>query len=236
MTRPFESGTVPVMRRMPGVAAERVPTAGRRGGVAGKMVAGVRTLCLGVVVLLSLVLNAAVALPASADGGDLATEGSVMVQQGLSYLVNEPGADGTAQALTKVDDVLAADDQDGVDVGQVQQARTALQAGRPADAQALLQASISEASANAQPATGGESGTTVVMAPVEPPGLSSVLDWVLLVGSLSVGVLGVVLGWRLRPRLSLRELTRQLKSNTSIAKVQGSGGPPAGAVGRGEKT
>ena len=61
-----------------------------------------------------------------AHGGESAAEGYVMVQQALSYLVNDPSPAGTKNALMKVDEALVAKDQDGVAVAEVRQAKTAL--------------------------------------------------------------------------------------------------------------
>ncbi|MBX9640490.1 MAG: hypothetical protein K2X97_12385 [Mycobacteriaceae bacterium] len=136
----------------------------------------------------------------------------MMVQQALSYLVNDPGPDGISQALTMVDDALAADDQDGINVATLERARDALQAGEASAGRTLLQDSITEAVASLRPAVGQETGTTEVLPPLPPPGALSATDWVFLVLSAFVAVVGVLLATRFRPRQSLRELGRDIQA------------------------
>jgi hypothetical protein len=65
-----------------------------------------------------------------------------MVQQAISYLVDEPGPKGTSEALARVDNALTAQDQDGVDIPVLVQAKADLKAGNADRARPLLQDSI----------------------------------------------------------------------------------------------
>ena len=180
----------------------------------------VRNLRLGAAaVLLAVLGGAAVAQPAWADGGQSAAEGYVMVQQALSFLVNDTGPDGTAQALVMVDDALAAKDQDGVAVAEVRAAKTALEAGKTAEAQALLQGSITEAVAGLKPAIGEETGTTVMLGPLPPRGTLSGTDWAFLGLSLLVALAGAVLAFLFRPRESLRDLRHALSPHRASVET-----------------
>jgi hypothetical protein len=150
--------------------------------------------------------------PAWADGGQSANEGYVIVQQALSYLVNEPGMSGTTEALMKVNEALAAKDQDGVDVAKVEEAKAALKAGDTAAARTLLQDSITEAVTALKPAVGMQTGTTTMLAPLPPRGALSPVDWILLAASVIFGAIGVALAAMLRPRESLRQLTLDIQA------------------------
>jgi len=159
---------------------------------------------------LTVLGSGAIASPAGADGGQSADEGYVMVLEALSFLVNDPGPDGTAEALSMVEDALEAEDQDGVDVSTLERAATALEAGRTEEARMLLQDSIAEAVASLEPAVGEETGTTVMLAPLPPRGALSVTDWVFLSLSVLVAAVGIVLAVIFRPTESLRELSRDI--------------------------
>ncbi len=164
------------------------------------------------IVVLTILGGGLAAQPAWADPGESADEGYIMVQQALSYLVIDPGPDGSSQALVMLDDALAADDQDGVDVATLERAREALQAGEAGAARALLQDSITEAVTSLGPAVGEETGTTEVLPPLPPREALSPTDWVFLALSAFVAVVGVVLAVRFRPRQSLRELGRDIQA------------------------
>ncbi|MGB3909581.1 MAG: hypothetical protein WBL06_03800 [Pseudolysinimonas sp.] len=162
------------------------------------------------VAALVLLGSVVMASPARADGGQSVDEGYVMVLQALSFLVNDPGPDGTAQALAMVDDALSAEDQDGVDVQTLERAAISLEAGQAEEARTLLQESIAEAVAALEPAIGEESGTTVMLAPLPPRGALSVTDWFFLVLSVIVAAVGIALAVIFRPHESLRELRREI--------------------------
>ncbi len=168
---------------------------------------GRRSLVGFLVVFLSVAL---VGQPAWAHGGQSPTEGYVMVQQALSYLVNDPSPAGTTQALMKVDEALAAKDQDGVAVAEVKQAKTDLMNGDTKSGRALLQGSIKEAVAALKPAVGEETGTTIMVAPFVPHGALTGTAWVFLVLSVLVTIGGTILAVRFRPPEGMRDLRRDI--------------------------
>jgi hypothetical protein len=165
--------------------------------------------------------------PAWADGGDPLDEGYVIVQQALSYLVNDASAagttealmNGTTEALMKVDEALAADDQDGVDVAVLREAKTALQAGDTAAGRELLQESITAAVTALAPATGEETGTTIVLGPLSDRAPFSITKWILLASSLVVAAVGVWLATLFRPRESLKELSRDILAGQELSSL-----------------
>ena len=188
----------------PGIVAERRHSDRFRPRLAGIVR---RSLVALAMMLLSVTL---LGRPAWAHGGQSATEGYVMVQQALSCLVNDASPAGTAKALLKVDEVLAAKDQDGVAVAEVQRAKVALTAGDTATARTLLQGSIAEAIAALKPAVGDETGTTIMVAPFVYRGSLSVTDWILLVLSVVVAIGGTILAVRFRPLEGMRDLRRDI--------------------------
>lgn len=127
-----------------------------------------------------------------------------MVQQALGHIVHDPGNVGPA--LEKIDAALAAPDQDGVSVAEVQQAKAALQAGNSAQARALLQESITVALSTLKPATGGQTGTTVVLDPLPSRRGLTGADWGFLTVSLLAVLTGLLLAYVFRPHENLREL------------------------------
>ncbi len=160
------------------------------------------------------------ASPASADPGQSAEEGYVMVLQALGFLVNDEGPNGSAQAGAMVEDALAAEDQDGVDVATLEQARTALEDGDTEQARTLLQDSIAEAVAELEPAVGEETGTTQMLPPLTSQGALSSTDWVFLGLSVLVAAAGIALAVLLRPRESLRELHETITAQARQRKVR----------------
>ena len=177
-----------------------------RRGRAALVVAG---MTLGFV--LSLVLGlVALAPPALAHGGDETQEGYLLVQQALGHLAHDTTHTGIDLAMEKVDDALAAKDQDGVAVAEVKQAKAALEAMRVEQARTLLQDSIKVALRELPAATGNETGTTVVVP--ELPGRDGLtgLDWLLLAGSFILVAAGLWLSFVFRPRDSVAVLRRQL--------------------------
>lgn len=170
---------------------------------------------LGVTVALWVVLGLVTVQPAWAHGGDASTEGYFIVQQAVGYLANDASAGGTAKALMKVDEALAVPDHEGVAIPQVQLAKTALEAGKVADGRKLLQASITTALASLKPATGEETGTSIVTDPWLGRAQLSGGDWALLTLSLLIGIAGLALAVVLRPRDSLRGLLEGLSPRAS---------------------
>lgn len=145
-----------------------------------------------------------------------------MVQQAISFLANEPDAKGTSEALVRVDDALNAEDQDGVDIPVLEQAKAALNAGNADGARPLLQSSIKAAVASLKPATGDETGTTIVVPPLRRNGSLSGSDWVLLILSLFVAVGGAVFSYRLRPPENLGALGNDIRAVRALIPNQSS--------------
>ena len=148
--------------------------------------------------------------PAWAHGGDETLEGYLLVQQALGHLAHDTSHEGMDLAMEKVDDALAAKDQDGVSVQEVTQAKAALEAGQVVKARTLLQDSIKDALSELPPATGIETGTTIVSP--EQPGRDGLTgqDWLFLIGSAVLVAVGAILAYRFRPRDSVATLRRQL--------------------------
>lgn len=155
----------------------------------------------------------AVASPASAHGGDESKEGYLLVQQALGHLAHDTSMSGIDLAMEKVDDALAAEDQDGVAVAEVKQAKVALDAGRVGSARVLLQGSIKQALAELGPATGEQTGTTVVSPALAGRGDLTGRDWGFLAGSLVLVLVGIWLAVRFRPEDTVGELRRRLGSS-----------------------
>ncbi len=161
-------------------------------------------LCLAIVTV--VVGVGGFARPAFAHGGNESKEGSVLVQQAIAYLVNEP--DNLMAADEKVGDALATSDQVGVDVRLVTSARAALAAGDGHRARSLLERSFGARSHLNQSdpapirqvdATGADTGTVVAIDPL--PGRHGLTggDWITLVGLVGLGALGIFLAIRFRP-------------------------------------
>lgn len=135
---------------------------------------------------------------APAHGGDDAEEDYILVQQALGHLAQNPGPESVSAAEAKIDEALTGPDQDGVDVAAVRRAQTALLDGRTDAAQQTLQLSIAEATAGLGPATGEQTGTTVVGQPLSGRGSLAGTDWAL--GGLSVLLLVAGTGLAAAPR------------------------------------
>ena len=159
--------------------------------------------------------TSASASPAWAHGADASAEGYVLVQQALANLAYNSGHTGMLLAMEKVDDVLRAKDQEGVDVAQVKQAKVELEADHAAPAQALLQKSITEAVSKLAPATGEMTGTTLVLTPLRGRGGLTGQDWGFGVVSLLMILAGAALALRFRPADNLKQLRRRLAAPAS---------------------
>ncbi|UKA68453.1 hypothetical protein LFT44_08750 [Arthrobacter sp. FW306-05-C] len=169
----------------------------------GPLSAG-RTCAAFLLACLVLVGGAAAAAPASADMADASSEGYLLVQQALGHLVHDPAEVGPV--LEKIDAALAAPDQEGLSVSELQQAKDALQAGSTAQGRALLQESITVALSTLKPATGDQTGTTVVLDPLPPRGPLTGSDWGFLTVSMLAVLTGLVLAFVFRPQENVREL------------------------------
>ncbi|MFZ5852587.1 MAG: hypothetical protein ACOYY2_14560 [Actinomycetota bacterium] len=185
-------------------------TVGRR-GQHGRLLA-----LLGTVLLLLFGLPGV----ASANAGAGSSEARVIIQEAVGFIAN--GAE-PAMVLERIDDVLKAPDQAGVDAAKVEQAKAlveGLPAGAPAaqadavlqQARQLLESAVTAPAAGgtAKFATGTDTGTTVVLDVFKPAwGVRGGGDVVLLgLGVISV-LLGLYLARRLRPQDSIRDLRRR---------------------------
>ena len=146
------------------------------------------------------------AAPAWAHGSGETAEGYVLVQQALGHLAHDTSANGIESAMEKINDALATKDQVGVDVAQVNQAKAALDAGNVHAGQALLQNSITDALSTLPPATGEQTGTKVLLSAQEGRGGITMAVWLTLLASSLMLVLGLVAGWRYRPKDRVRDL------------------------------
>ena len=174
------------------------------------------------VVFLTALLSAS---PVWADEPGETDVGYLLVQQALGHLAHDTTDAGVELAMEKVDDALNTEDQEGVDVAELQQARAALEAGDVAQSRTQLLESISEALSQLPPATGEETGTTTVPSALPGSGAMSGSDWMLLVVSVLLMGLGGGLAWRFRPSDNLRHLRAQLGSGSAP------GTPPTGPEG-----
>ena len=165
-----------------------------------------------VVVLLGSV---AFASPAWAHGDGETEEGYLLVQQALGHLAHDSGPEGVMLAQEKIGDALATADQEGVDVSLVEQGQAALSAGDVEAGRALLQEAITEAVSALAPATGEETGTSVIASDLPGRGALAGRSWVFLVLSVLLAVAGTALAVRYRPAHTVRALGRRLGSTTS---------------------
>ncbi len=165
--------------------------------------------------------------PAWAHGGaDGAEEGYVMVQQALGHLAQDPSPQGVAAAEAKIQEALSATDQEGVDVTIVREAQAALTAGQTEVAQQTLQKSIADAVAQLKPASGEQTGTTVVGEPLPGRGSLTGTDWTLGAVSLLLLVAGVGLALRFRPADNLARLRRGLIASPATGADPAADSPP----------
>ncbi len=150
------------------------------------------------------------AAPAWADEPGETKEGYVLVQQALGNLAHDPSMTGMEAVMEKINDTLETTDQAGVNVAQVKEAQMALDAGKVEAGRALLQKSITEAVSQLTPATGEETGTTVV--PGELPGRGSLdgLQWAFLGISVLLLLTGSALASRFGPADNIAALRRRI--------------------------
>jgi len=171
----------------------------------------IRVLVAGVVVVGGL----ASATPAWAHAGSGETEvGYVLVQQALGHLAHDKTSNGVELSMEKIGDVLKTKDQAGVNIAEVQQAKTALEAGQVVRGQTLLQHSITEAVSKLMPATGEETGTKVVSDPLPGRGALGGTGWAFLGASLLFVLLGGGLAYRFKPADTVAQLRERLGTPT----------------------
>ena len=169
-----------------------------------------------VLVLTLTLLGSALWVPSAlAHGGDESEEGYVLVQQALAHLAHDTSHVGMDLAMEKVDDALAAEDQDGVSVTEVERAKRALEADHVGRARSLLQSSIEDALSELPPAVGEQTGTTVVAPALDTGGDLTGRDWWFLAMSVAAFVAGVALAYRFRPPDTVGGLRRQLSADGS---------------------
>lgn len=149
--------------------------------------------------------------PAWAHGEGETEEAYLLVQQALGHLAHDMTETGVMVAMEKVDDALSTKDQEGVDVAELKRAQAALEAGQVGQGRALLQHSITEAMSKLKPATGEETGTTIVLDPLPGRGSLTREDTGFLVISVLFLLLGVGLAWRFKPQDNVHELRRRLR-------------------------
>lgn len=165
-------------------------------------------------IVAGLLVSLVMAMPASASEEEESDLSIDLVQQAISLIANDGGAD---RVLEKMEDALAAPDPAGVDLALVEQAVTLVEDAGPGASQAeALQAArqllLEAAPALAEPPpvrmVGGlETGTTVVLDPFQPArGISDGGDAVLASLSALAIALGLWLARRLRPHHTLRQL------------------------------
>ena len=177
----------------------------------------IRVLVAGVVVIGGVTS----ATPAWAHAGSGETEvGYALVQQALGHLAHDKTSNGMDAAMEKIGDVMKTKDQAGVNVAEVQQAKTALEAGQAVQAQTLLQRSITEAVSKLMPATGEETGTKVVSDPLPGRGALGGTGWAFLAASLLFVLLGSGLAYRFKPADTVSQL-RQRLGNPAHPQVAG---------------
>ena len=177
------------------------------------------------VVIVTVVLVGSI-LAAPSGAGDEPGEtdvGYLLVQQALGHLAHDSSAEGIEVAMEKVGDALDTDNQEGVDVPTLERGMTALETEDVKGSRRLLQESIAVAMHNLPPATGMQSGTTIVRP--ELPGRSGLAaeDWGLLAAAVLAALLGAWLTFRFRPHDSIRALrTRLAGSDDSTSQRKGS--------------
>jgi len=164
----------------------------------------------GAVSALAFLVMFALAMPASADGEGETTEGYLLVQQALGHLAHDTSHEGMTLAMEKIEDALATEDQQGVDVATLEQAKTALEAEQIDTARTLLQASITQALSGLPPATGEETGTTVIEPALDTRDGMSGTDWSFIGISMLALLAGVLLAFRFRPADTVGELRRRM--------------------------
>lgn len=167
-------------------------------------------------------LAMASALPAAAHG-DEEDAARDLVLRAIALIVNTP--DDVHEIEEHVERALDSEEQEGVDVGLVEEAVSALEDGDLEGARESLQTAIGAAPAvgtgvpaeigesSGEPgqtilAAGAETGTTVVLDEYQPESVVGGGEVALLALSAAAVLAGAVLAWWLRPLATLRQLRR----------------------------
>ena len=192
----------------------------------GSMVTFLARLLAGLALLLGATL--VTGSPALADEPGETHEGYLLVQQALGHLAHDTSAEGREVAMEKVSDALETDEQEGVDVPTLERAMAALEAEDVEGARSLLLDSIAEALHDRPPATGMDSGTSIVRSELEGRSGLAGEDWGFLAAALGALLLGAWLSVRFRPHDSIRVLRTQLAGadRTSSTESQEKGSRP----------
>lgn len=167
-------------------------------------------------------LAMASALPAAAHG-DEEDAARDLVMRAIALIVNTP--DDVHEIEEHAERALDSEEQEGVDVGLVEEAVSALEDGDLEGARESLQTAIGAAPAvgtgvpaeigesSGEPgqtilAAGAETGTTVVLDEYQPESVVGGGEVALLALSAAAVLAGAVLAWWLRPLATLRQLRR----------------------------
>jgi hypothetical protein len=153
------------------------------------------------------------ATSAQAHGDDESQEGHVLVQQALAHLAHGTGNEALDAAMEKVQDALDAEDQEDVDVAEVRQGMTALEAGRVDEARTLLQDAVADAFVGRPLATGYETGTSDVPPTMDGRGPLGGSEGLVLTVCAAVTGVGVWLSIKFRPHESVSALRLLLGAN-----------------------
>ncbi|GAA3803256.1 hypothetical protein [Streptomyces chiangmaiensis] len=164
------------------------------------------------------VAAAALLIPVAASGtawahGEESDESAVLVEQAVALIANNAYED---QVSERIDNALMAPHKEGVDLAEVRQAQDVIEqpgysAGVSRQVKGLLLDSLGgklpSAPKAGRPATGDETGTSVVLDEFRPArGISDGGDAVLLGLGVAAIAGGLWLSRRLRPPHTLREL------------------------------
>lgn len=167
-------------------------------------------------------LAMASALPAAAHG-DEEDAARDLVMRAIALIVNTP--DDVHEIEEHVERALDSEEQEGVDIGLVEEAVAALEDGDLEGARESLQTAIGAGPAvgtgvpaeigesSGEPgqtilAAGAETGTTVVLDEYQPESAVGGGELALLALSAAAVLAGAVLAWWLRPLATMRQLRR----------------------------
>jgi hypothetical protein len=168
--------------------------------------------------VLAVLLLAVVPGTAWAHGPEETNSAYDLVREAITLIVNTP--DDMDSITDKINDAIEATDSSNVQIPLVQQAKQAAEGGDMHQVRTLLEQSIgarvhTEAAEPvpigqpapapaptpaAAPATDADKGKVAVLDPMPGRGELSGGDWVMLAISILVGLVGIALSLRLRPR------------------------------------